>query len=106
MIVKTDWLKLVQLIECAIDCFATGNSGDLASIVKQQDELIASIEGQIKKLRHLLLLRQQFMALISEITTFIAKYNEVIQDIEKGGKTVQEKIRRYEDVILSPPFNI
>ena len=71
--------------------------------MKQQDELIASIEAQIKKLRHLLLLRQQFMALISEITTFIAKYSEVIQDIEKGGKTVQEKIRRYEDVILFYP---
>jgi nesprin-1 len=81
----------------------TGNSGDLASIVKQQDELIASIESQIKKLRHLLLLRQQFMALVAEITTFIAKYNEVVQDIEKGGKTAQEKIRRYEDVSFITP---
>ena len=79
----------------------TGNSGDLAAIVKQQDDLIATIEAQIKKLRHLLLLRQQFMALVAEITTFIAKYNEVIQDIEKGGKTAQEKIRRYDDVTLS-----
>ena len=76
----------------------TGNSGDLAAIVKQQDDLISTIEGQIKKLRHLLLLRQQFMALVAEITTFIAKYNEVVQDIEKGGKTAQEKIRRYDDV--------
>ena len=76
----------------------SGNSGDLATIVKQQDDLIAAIEGQIKKLRQLLLLRQQFMALVAEITTFIAKYNEVVQDIEKGGKTAQEKIRRYEDV--------
>lgn len=77
----------------------TGNSGDLAAIVKQQDDLISTIEAQIKKLRHLLLLRQQFMALVAEITTFIAKYNEVVHDIEKGGKTVQEKIRRYEDVM-------
>lgn len=76
----------------------TGNTGDLTAIVKQQDDLINTIEAQIKKLRHLLLLRQQFMALVAEITTFIAKYNEVVQDIEKGGKTVQEKIRRYEDV--------
>jgi len=78
----------------------SGNSGDLAAIVKQQDDIIANIEAQIKKLRHLLLLRQQFMAIVAEITTFIAKYNEVVQDIEKGGKTVQEKIRRYEDVSL------
>lgn len=76
----------------------SGNSGDLAAIVKQQDDLIAAIEAQIKKLRQLLLLRQQFMAIVAEITTFIAKYNEVVQDIEKGGKTVQEKIRRYDDV--------
>lgn len=79
----------------------TGNSGDLAAIVKQQDDLIATIEGQIKKLRHLLLLRQQFMALVAEITTFIARYNEVIHDIEKGGKTAQENIRRYDDVSLT-----
>ena len=86
----------------------SGNSGDLAAIVKQQDDLIANIEGQIKKLRHLLLLRQQFMALVAEITTFIAKYNDVVQDIEKGGKTVQEKIRRYEDVscTISFKFNL
>lgn len=77
----------------------SGNSGDLAAIVKQQDDLIAAIEAQIRKLRQLLLLRQQFMALVAEITTFIAKYNEVVHDIEKGGKTVQEKIRRYDDVI-------
>lgn len=76
----------------------SGNSGDLAAIIKQQDDLILIIEGQIKKLRHLLLLRQQFMALVADIMTFIAKYSEVVQDIEKGGKTTQEKIRRYEDV--------
>lgn len=83
----------------------SGNSGDLAAIVQQQDDLIAAIEAQVRKLRQLLVLRQQFMALVAEITTFIAKYNEVVHDIEKGGKTAQEKIRRYDDVIgiYSPP---
>lgn len=75
-----------------------GNSSDLSAIIKQQDDLIANIESQIKKLRQLLVLRQQFMALVAEITTFIAKYNEVIHDIEKGGKSPQDKIRRYDDV--------
>ena len=77
----------------------SGNSGDLALIIKQQDDLIASIEQQVKKLRQLLLLRQQFMALVGEIMNFVAKYSEVVHDIEKGGRTAQEKIRRYDDVV-------
>lgn len=74
------------------------NLGELANIVAQQDDLIKAIEDQIARLRQLLLLREQFMALIQEITTFIAKYTEIVRDIEKGGHSVQEKIKRYDDV--------
>jgi len=74
--------------------------GELSSIVSQQDDLIKAIEDQIARLRQLLLLRQQFMALIQQITTFIAKYGEIVQEIEKGGHSVQDKIKKYDDVIL------
>nr|CAD7605236.1 unnamed protein product [Timema genevievae] len=77
-----------------------GSMGDLQGISQQQDDLIHSIESQIARLRQLLLLREQFIALITEIMTFITKYTEVVRDIERGGHTVQEKIKKYDDVIV------
>ncbi|XP_014483634.1 PREDICTED: nesprin-1 isoform X6 [Dinoponera quadriceps] len=78
----------------------SANVGDLHGVLAQQDDLIRALEAQIAKLRQLLLLRQQFIALIAEITTFIAKYTEIIRDIEKSGQTTEDKIKRYEDAIL------
>ncbi|XP_046474495.1 muscle-specific protein 300 kDa isoform X6 [Neodiprion pinetum] len=78
----------------------SGNVGDLHGVVSQQDDLIRALESQIAKLRQLLLLRQQFIALVTEIMTFITKYTGVVRDIEKSGQTTEEKIKRYDDVIL------
>ncbi|KAL0110413.1 hypothetical protein PUN28_013801 [Cardiocondyla obscurior] len=78
----------------------SANVGDLHGVLAQQDDLIRALEAQIAKLRQLLLLRQQFIALIAEITTFIAKYTEIVRDVEKSGQTTEEKIKRYDDVIL------
>lgn len=72
--------------------------GEISNIVAQQDDLIKAIEDQISRLRQLLLLRQQFIALIQQITTFIAKYGEIVREIEEGGLTVQEKIKKYDNV--------
>lgn len=79
---------------------SSANSNELQGILGQQDDLIRSIEDQIARLRQLLLLREQFIALITEIMTFITKYTGVVKDIEKSGKTVQEKIKRYDDLIV------
>lgn len=73
--------------------------GDLKAVMRDQDDLISTIESQIQRLRHLLLLQQQFMALVTEITNFIIKYTEVVKEIEKSGVTVEEKIKKYTDVI-------
>lgn len=71
------------------------NITDLHGILAQQDDLMRTLEVQIAKLRQLLLLRQQFIALIADITTFIAKYTDIIKDIEKSGQTTEDKIKRY-----------
>lgn len=76
------------------------NMAELQSLVNQQDDLIKSIEDQIARLRQLLLLREQYMALITEIMTFITKYTEIVRDIEKTGGTIPEKIKKYDDVIV------
>lgn len=76
------------------------NQAELQGVLNLQDELIKSIEDQIAKLRQLLLLREQYLALITEIMTFITKYTEIIRDIEKSGATIEEKIKKYDDVIV------
>lgn len=78
----------------------TANVGDLHGVVGQQDDLIRALEAQISRLRQLLLLRQQFIALMTEIMTFIIKYTEIVRDIEKQDGTIEEKIKKYDDVIL------
>lgn len=76
------------------------STAQLQNIIGLQDDLIKTIEDQIARLRQLLLLREQFIALITDIMTFITKYTEVVRDIEKSGKTVEEKIAIYDDVIV------
>ena len=78
----------------------TSNVSELHGILNQQEDLIRALETQIAKLRQLLLLRQQFIALVTEIMTFIAKYTEIVRDIEKCSQTTEEKIKKYEDVIV------
>lgn len=78
----------------------TSSCAELQTIISQQDDLIRSIEDQIGRLRQLLLLRQQYLTLITEIMTFITKYTGIARDIEKPGVTVQEKIKKYDDIIF------
>ncbi|XP_075225316.1 muscle-specific protein 300 kDa isoform X2 [Lycorma delicatula] len=75
------------------------NIAELQGVNKQQNDLIQAIEDQIAKLRQLLLLREQFLALITDIATFIARYTEVVRDIEKSGTSVEDKIKKYDEVI-------
>ncbi|XP_064211053.1 muscle-specific protein 300 kDa isoform X18 [Tribolium castaneum] len=76
------------------------HSSELQSVLATQDDLIKSIEDQIARLRQLLLLREQFIALITEIMTFITKYTEIVRDIERSGGTIEDKIKKYDDVIV------
>ncbi|KAK6636175.1 hypothetical protein RUM43_009828 [Polyplax serrata] len=71
----------------------------LEDILTQHDALIKAVEDQISRLRQLLLLREQYVSLIQQITSFIAKYTEIVPAIEKEDKSVQEKIKKYDDVI-------
>jgi nesprin-1 len=76
-----------------------GNLHDLQDILTQQDDLMDTIEDQISKLKSLLLLREQFFALVKEIEEFISKYTDVTADIEKSNDSLDEKIKRYDDII-------
>ncbi|XP_032294435.1 muscle-specific protein 300 kDa isoform X26 [Drosophila virilis] len=73
---------------------------ELQSILTQQDDMIKLIEDQLAHLRQLLMLREQFIALINEIIAFIMKYTDVIIDIENSPDSLEDKINKYDDVIV------
>ncbi|XP_038215060.1 nesprin-1 [Zerene cesonia] len=77
-----------------------GNLHDLQDILTKQDDLMSTIEDQISKLKQLLLLREQFFALVKEIEEFITKYTELTSDIEKSNDSLEDKIKRYDDIIV------
>ncbi|CAG4999353.1 unnamed protein product, partial [Parnassius apollo] len=77
-----------------------GNLHDLQDILSQQDDLISTIEDQISKLKQLLLLREQFFTLVKEIEEFIAKYTDVTAEIERSNDSLEDKIKRYDDIIV------
>lgn len=83
-----------------LDSLKGRNLSNLEDVMNEHDGLIKTVEDQIARLRQLLLLREQYVALLQQITTFIAKYTEIVGDIEKGEDTVQEKIKKYDDIIL------
>lgn len=76
-----------------------GNLHDLQDILAQEDDLMSTIEDQISKLKQLLLLREQFFALVKEIEEFIAKYTDLTSEIEKSNDSLEDKIKRYDDII-------
>lgn len=76
-----------------------GNLHDLQDILAQEDDLMSTIEDQISKLKQLLLLREQFFALVKEIEEFITKYTDLTSEIEKSSDSLEDKIKRYDDII-------
>jgi len=79
---------------------ADSDSESLNEVIKQQDELINTIEKQLSKLRQLLHLHEQFMNLIGDIVTFLTKYSSVVTEIGKSGNTIQNKIKQFDEVLF------
>lgn len=77
-----------------------GNLHDLQDILTKQDDLMTTIEDQISKLKSLLLLREQFFALVKEIEEFISKYTDLTSEIERSNDSLEDKIKRYDDIIV------
>ncbi|CAH2241590.1 jg3925 [Pararge aegeria aegeria] len=104
-----DVLPIIQAYESILDDLKKnkamlnelqgGNVHDLQDILSKQDELMNTIDDQISKLKQLLLLREQFFALVKEIEDFISKYTELTSDIEKSNDSLEDKIKRYDDII-------
>ncbi|XP_043237695.1 nesprin-1-like isoform X2 [Amphibalanus amphitrite] len=76
-----------------------GSISDLNDLIRQQDELVRAIENQVSKLRNLVLLRQQFLHLLTEITTFLTSHADVVADVERTDRPVPDKIKQYSAVL-------
>jgi nesprin-1 len=72
---------------------------DFPSVLKDLSDITGEIEAHITRLRHLLLLQQQYDAHISDITNFISKYRDVVKEIEKSGGSLENKIKEFDGVI-------
>ena len=73
--------------------------GEMRDIMKQQQDLSQIVEKHIVRARQLILVRQQYMSLITEIVGFTNRYKTVVKDIEQTEKTVSDKLRKYGLVI-------
>ena len=72
----------------------------LKELLSQHDDIIEGIENQLRRLKQLLMLREQFIALINEIVNFNVKYTEVVAGIEQSDDKIENKIKKYDQVIL------
>lgn len=73
--------------------------------MKDEDALIFTIEGIITRLRHLVLLQQQYSALVTEIQNFLTNYTDVVADIQKSGGSNEDNIKLYDDVLAKIQHN-
>lgn len=60
--------------------------------------MFLTIEERITKLKPSLAMREQFNELICDITFFITKYTEIVREVERSTNSVQDKIKKYEEV--------
>lgn len=75
------------------------NLPEFQAVLSRQDDMIKSIENQLAHLRQLLMVREQYNALIQQIVNFIAKTTTAINDIDTSPASIEEKIEEYDDVI-------
>lgn len=74
------------------------NTEGLEGAHSNLQDLIKMLEDEIAKLRELLRLRQQYLALVTDIATFITTYTPIVQDIEASNQPTQDKIKKLDDV--------
>lgn len=75
------------------------NIPELHALKQQQEDLINSIENQLSRLKQLLLLREQFIALINQIVAVIETCNTDIQRIGGSDDNADAKINRLVQIL-------
>lgn len=72
----------------------------IKELLSTHDDIIEAIENQLRRLKQLLMLREQFIALVSEVVNFNIKYTDIVATIEKSDDKVENKIRQYDKIMM------
>jgi len=75
------------------------HSDELLSILKTEDRLVAEIEGNVSKCRKLVILNQQYAALVGEVQSFISRFTPILSGIKSGPASVESKLRQCDELI-------
>jgi len=72
----------------------------IKELLSTHDDIIDAIENQLRRLKQLLMLREQFIALVNEVVNFNVKYTDIVAHIEKSDDKIENKIKQYDKIML------
>lgn len=72
----------------------------IKELLSTHDDIIDAIENQLRRLKQLLMLREQYIALVNEIVNFNVKYTDVVAHIEKSNDKIENKIKQYDKIMM------
>lgn len=72
----------------------------IKELLSTHDDIIDAIENQLRRLKQLLMLREQFIALVNEIVNFNVKYTDIVGHVEKSDDKIENKIKQYDKIML------
>lgn len=72
----------------------------IKELLSTHDDIIDAIENQLRRLKQLLMLREQYIALVNEIVNFNIKYSDVVAHIEKSDDKIENKIKQYDKIMI------
>lgn len=72
----------------------------IKELLSTHDDIIDAIENQLRRLKQLLMLREQFIALVNEIVNFNIKYTDIVAHVEKSEEKVENKIKQYDKIMM------
>lgn len=72
----------------------------IKELLSTHDDIIDAIENQLRRLKQLLMLREQFIALVNDIVNFNMKYTDIVAHVEKSDEKIENKIKQYDKIML------
>lgn len=72
----------------------------IKELLSTHDDIIDAIENQLRRLKQLLMLREQFIALVNEIVAFNVKYSDIVAHVEKSDDKIENKIKQYDKIMM------
>lgn len=72
----------------------------IKELLSTHDDIIDAIENQLRRLKQLLMLREQYIGLVNEIVNFNVKYSDVVAHIEKSDDKIENKIKQYDKIMM------